>query len=899
MESEMASRGFYRLVLRNSVALLALGAGVGTPAASAQDGGTPERRAAEIVRKMTLEEKASQMLNTSSAIPRLHVAAYQWWSEALHGVIAEAESTNFPQPIGLAATFDTPLLHDVAKVITAEARVASDRRVAGGDRVGMMSGRDLWSPNINIFRDPRWGRGQETYGEDPFLTGRMGVAYITGIQGPDPDHPINVATPKHFAVHSGPEPTRHRTDNFASLHDLRDTYLPAFREAVVTAKAGSVMCAYTGLNGKPACANPFLLQDTLRRDWGFKGYVVSDCEAVADIYQGHKFLPTASAAAGAAVRAGMDNECSNEGFFDPDTFGRPGHYAAAVKEGKLTVAELDRAVTRLVAARIRMGTLADDGPTPTPPSMSFATRENAALALAAAEKSMVLLKNDGILPLAAAKPLRIAVVGPLADARRVLRGNYTSRDTSRLPTVLDGLRAALPNARITSALAGESLTDGDVVPQDVLQTDDGRPGLTMRTFDTANPPGPAPRSLLEKAIGIAGGKFAATPTSTVTIPNLKAEGFSSPILPRGGKIVTTGFLVPEVSGTYRLGLRGSASTLKLDGIEHVSIGLSPAISTTATLKTVRLEAGKRYSIEVTTISAGLMFAELDWQLVSPDPIADLRMAASNADVLVAVVGIDSSLESEEATQKLEGFAGGDRTSLDLPADQRRLLEAAKATGKPLVVVNMSGSAINLDWAKANANAILQAWYPGQEGGIAVGRTIAGLANPAGRLPVTFYRDVGQLPVFDDYRMANRTYRYFTGAPVYPFGYGLSYTRFAYGPVSARPSGRDGGYVVEADLTNTGKRAGDEVAQLYLRFPKVPGAPNIALRGFQRVALRPGERRRLRFELSPRDLSSVSPDGLIAVAPGRYTVVVGGGQPDQGLPFSTASLVLKRRTTLPN
>ena len=892
MASIINRRGAIRRSLRMTVAVAACIAG----GAHARPAPSSEQRAKALVAKMTLEEKASQIINAAPAIPRLDIPDYQWWSEALHGFAFDTRATNYPEPIGLAASFNAPLLKRIAAAIAVEGTEAGDATVAAGNPLALGAGRTYWSPNINIFRDPRWGRGQETYGEDPFLTARMGVAYVTGLQGPNPDKPVIVATPKHFAVHSGPESTRHVADVAVSLHDMRDTYLPAFRAAVVEGRAGSVMCAYSSINGQPACANTFLMRDTLRTAWGFKGAVVSDCGAVRDISSAHKYAADIVAGSALAIRAGMDVECATESLFARDSFGQSLDYVNAVKTGKLTVAELDKAVVNGLATRIRLGLL-DRRATPPRGASTINSAEHRALALAAADQSMVLLKNDGALPLASGR-LRVAVIGPLADARRVMRGNYTNHETAEVPSVLDGLKAAMPGAQITYAPAGESVSDGDVVPTSALQSEDGKPGVTVRYYPL-KPSGKPATSLVEKFGSAITGKVADTPVATRVEPLINNELFTQPLLPDGGRAVASGYLVPPVSGTYRIGLRTIFGSMKFADEPEVVIrnGFNPAVL--PSFQTVDLEAGKRYKFTAAIQVPILEFGELDWQRVSRRPEADVAAAASNADVIVAVVGINSSLESEESFVKLPGFDGGDKTTLDLPADQMKLLEAAKATGKPLIVINMSGSAMNLEWAKQNANAIVQAWYPGEAGGLAVGRVVAGATNPAGRLPVTFYRDLAQLPAFEDFAMQGRTYRYFKGKPVYPFGYGLSYTKFAYGPVKVTPRGPGSaqGIVLETDLTNIGARAGDEVAQVYLTFPDAPGVPQIALRGFQRVSLKAGEKRHLSFTLSPRDLVSVSPEGRNRVLAGTYTAHVGGGQPGGDLPSKAATFAIKTTVDL--
>jgi beta-glucosidase len=706
-----------------------------------------EQRAADLVSRMTLPEKASQLVNQALAIPRLHVPAYDWWSEALHGVAVNG-TTEFPEPIGLAATFDPAAIHQMAIAISIEGRIKHAEDVRAGHS-NIFEGLDFWAPNINIFRDPRWGRGQETYGEDPFLTARMGVAFVTGMQGDDPRYYRVISTPKHFDVHSGPETTRHTADVMVSKHDELDTYLPAFRAAVVEGKADSVMCAYNSINGQPACANQFLLEEELRGKWDFQGYVVSDCGAVRDIFDGHHYEPSQAQASAISLRSGMDNECVG-GDYKP--------YLDAVKQGYLKESEIDIAVTRLFTARMKLGMF--DPPEMVPYNKIDESQLNSAahraLALKLANESMVLLKNDGVLPLKTAG-IKIAVVGPLAGQTEVLLGNYNGTPTHTV-SILDGIRAEFAADTITYV-----------------------PGTPFLAKDGTPEPHP--------------------------------EGWSQ--------------------------------------------------------------------------------ADL-----TPQPAA--IEAAKNADVVVAVVGITSRLEGEEMKVDEPGFKGGDRTSLDLPEPEENLLKALAATGKPLIVVLTNGSALAVNWAKQHANAILDAWYPGEEGGAAVAETLSGRNNPAGRLPVTFYKSVSQLPPFDDYSMKDRTYRYFKGTPLYPFGYGLSYTTFAYSGLTVPGGAIAAGspIVAEVTVTNSGLRAGDEVVQLYLKFPNVPGAPLRALRAFQRIHLAAGASEKVRFELSSRDLGMVTEDGVPIVAEGKYTVTVGGGEPGSGVQTIARTFNVKGRLILP-
>jgi beta-glucosidase len=856
-----------------------------------------DAKAAALVGQLTLDEKVDQLLNVAPAIPRLGIPAYNWWTESLHGALGPVPTTNFPEPIGLAASFDEALVHDVAGAISIEVRAlhALGRKTGRLGRIG--TGLDTWSPNINIFRDPRWGRGQETYGEDPFLTSRLAVAYVRGMQGDDPDQPDVVASPKHFAVHSGPESTRHEANVFVSPHDLEDTYLPAFRAAIVEGRAGSIMCAYNRVNGQPACANDQLLKQRLRGAWSFQGYVVSDCDAVKDISDNHKYAADPVAAVAIALKAGVDNECNTATLFDIGGLGN--RYRQAYERGLISMQDIDQALTRLFSARYRNGDLpglAGRAPLDTPASPTT-TPGRDALALRSAEKSLVLLKNDGVLPLPRSK--RIVVVGPHGDATRVLRGNYSSPLSSPPISLIEGLRRAMPDASVTLVPWSASITDGDPLPTRVLRTPDGKPGLRADYYDAEEKPGSRYASFAEYAEQSGKVKFRRKPSVTRNEPGIAMRGNELAQLSDYYRVVWTGFLVPEASGTYRIGLSGPNAELSLDGKVLVQHRNKPW-GTRSEMTLLTLEKGHRYPIRVTADALLLSGVEVLWKRISTQPEADLAVAAENADVIVAAVGLNSDLEGEEMKVELEGFSGGDKTSIDLPADQRKLLEQAQATGKPLIVVLMNGSTLDLSWAKQNASAIIEAWYPGQAGGLAIGNVIAGKANPAGRLPLTFYRSVADLPSFHDYSMKGRTYRYFEGAPVYPFGHGLSYSTFEYEPLQIQAvdgtAGR--GVRVTTAVRNTSRRTGEEVAQLYLIPPAFEGAPRLALRGFQRVELQPGERRTLAFDLSPRDLSFVTRDGARQIFAGEHRVSVGSGQPGTDVPVQAGTFVSEQQVAIP-
>jgi beta-glucosidase len=845
-----------------------------------------EQRAADLIRRMTVEEKVTQLTNQSRAIPRLNVPAYDWWSEALHGV-ANGGTTEFPEPVGLAATFDTDAIHRMAVAIGIEGRIKHAQFEREGHS-NVMEGLDFWAPNINIFRDPRWGRGQETYGEDPFLTARMGVAFVTGMQGEDPKYYRVISTPKHYAVHSGPEPARHTMDVKVSKHDEVDTYLPAFRATVTEGKAGSVMCAYNSVNGQPACINEFLLQDQLRGKWNFQGYVVSDCAAIINIFHDHHFTKTQPEASALAVQRGMDNECLAFAKVKDDRDYKP--YVDAYKQGILKEGEIDTALIRLFTARMKLGMF--DPPEMVPYARidekeldSPAHRE---LARVIANESMVLLKNDGTLPLTKSG-MKIAVIGPFADQTRYLLGNYNGRPT-HIVSVLDGIKAEFPDAQITFEAGTQYLrSGGEVVPASFFTTLEGQPGLTAE-FSTGEMWGPQ-RTVL-----------AARQVSNV---DLKATGIPQEAARQyPTRVEWTGFLTPTETGDYSIGVRLEAgfASVQLDGRPVAATWVGNEEGARAKVGHVHLEQGKKVFLRVGygQGSAGPVRAQLIWSKYDPKPSPDAVDSAKNADVVIAVLGITSELEGEEMPVSEEGFKGGDRTSIDLPKPEEELLEAVVATGKPVVLVLANGSALGVNWAKEHANAILESWYAGEEGGTAVAQTLSGKNNPAGRLPVTFYTGIEQLPSFEDYAMKGRTYRYFEGKPLYPFGYGLSYTKFSYRGLRLPKKAIKAGDLLTAEVTvtNTGGREGDEVVQLYISFPNVPGAPLRALRGFKRVHLKQGESQKVSLELKDRDLSMVSEAGDPIISEGKYSVSIGGGQPNTDAPAVAGTFEVKGTKTLP-
>ena len=820
-----------------------------------------EERARDLVSHMTLEEKVSQLGHTSDAVKRFGIPEYNWWNEGLHGVARAGIATVFPQAVGLAATFDDALIRRDADVISTEFRAKYNVSRGQDGMSDWYKGLTPWSPNINIFRDPRWGRGQETYGEDPYLTARMGVAFVEGLQGKDPRYLKVVATPKHYAVHSGPEGTRHTVNVEASRHDMMDTYLPAFRATVTEGHADSVMCAYNSLNGEPACANHVLLDEFLRGAWKFGGYVVSDCGAIEDVSEHHHFKPTMEAGVAAALKAGTDLICGEP----PQDRVNLERTAAlnAVKQGLLTEADIDRAVTRLLVARFRLGVF--DPPAMVPWSKLGAaandTAEHRQLALQAAQESLVLLKNENhLLPLKKAYA-RIAVIGPDADSLDALEGNYNGTPSAPV-TILAGIRARFAQSKVTF-VQGTGLVDTVVrpVPAARLFTSAAKSAHGLQAEYFANP------------------DLSGEPSLRRVDPSVNFSwGFNgvSPKLKQNYSVRWTGVLTPAATADYVLGFTGQDGyRVWVDGQLLVEDWTRHRPSTTVT-KGIHLEQGHSYALKIEyfqTVRGAE--AKLVWGVPGREE-QDAVSAARSADLVVMVLGLSARIEGEQMKVQAAGFAGGDRTSIDLPEPQERLLEAVSATGKPVVLVLTSGSALAMNWADAHVPAILQAWYPGESGGAAVAGALAGDFSPAGRLPVTFYKSADDLPPFDSYAMKGRTYRYFTGKPLYPFGYGLSYTTFSY--KNARAAVASDSHVhVSVELTNAGEVASDEVAQLYLSHRGVEGAALRELKGFKRLHLEPHASKTVEFELDSRDVSVVDAAGVRRVVPGDVDVWVGGGQ----------------------
>ena len=821
------------------------------------------KRVDDLLSRMTLEEKASQLLSASPAIPRLGVPAYDWWNECLHGVARAGLATVFPEPIGIAASFDTALLFRAATVISDEARAKHNEFVRRGKR-GIYEGLTFWTPNINIFRDPRWGRGMETYGEDPYLTGRMAVEFIRGLEGNDPKYLKTVATAKHYAVHSGPESSRHTFDARVSELDLWSTYLPHFEAAVREGGAYSVMCSYNAVDGLPACANPRLLRDILRGEWGFRGYVVSDCGAIDDIYSGHKAANSLTAAVAMAVKAGTDLDCGLE-YMD---------VAPAVHAGLLSEKDVDTALRRLMTARFKLGMF--DPPERVPWSrIPYSVNDSPGhreLAREVARESIVLLKNEGgLLPLNR-NVKTIAVIGPNADSVEVMLGNYNG-EPSHPVTPLEGIRQKVSRGTRVLYARGSDLAEGmplmETVPASALFTSDGadrRTGLKGEYYNLANFNGRAyfSQAFVSPAMRKAA-VIPANPRPLLTRTDARVDFNWWDGAPRADMhdddfgVRWTGYLAPPVSGQYQLGATGlNAYEVYLNG--HLLVERDNVHERGYEYRPVDLEAGKLYPIRVDFHE---VHGDADIRLVWAPPhksYADPAVQlARQADVVVMCLGLSPRLEGEEMPVQVEGFRGGDRVTLGLPQVQEALLERVAALGKPVVLVLLNGSALAVNWAKAHVPAIVELWYPGQAGGTALADVLFGDYNPGGRLPVTLYKSVDQLPPFDDYSMKGRTYRYFEGEPLYPFGYGLSYTTFAYSNLEVPAEAHVGTPIkISVNVENTGKRAGDEVVQLYTKHPGVVRE----LQGFERVSLNPGERRTVDFTVTRAD-------------PGDIQIAVGG------------------------
>lgn len=830
-----------------------------------------EERVEDIVSRMTMKEKASQMVHGSKEITRLGIPAYNWWNECLHGVARAGVATVFPQAIGLAATWNTDLIFKIADVISTEARAKHHDFVRKGDR-GIYKGLTFWSPNINIFRDPRWGRGQETYGEDPYLTSRIGVAFIKGLQGDDPNYYKVIATPKHYAVHSGPEPDRHTFDAITNNRDLYKTYLPAFEATIKEGKAYSIMCAYNRYMGEACCGSPELLQKILRDDWGFQGYVVSDCWAINDIFENHKIVKSPDEAVALAIKSGTDLECGN--IYDKAII-------EAVNKGYITENEIDISLKRLFTARFKLGMF-------DPPELVKYTQipievndseDHRKLSIKAAQESIVLLKNENnILPLKKDYN-RILVVGPTADSYEMLLGNYHGIP-SKYVTPLQGIKNKVSQNTQVIYEVGSNLVLGGAIRKGLssdLVSYDGVSGLKVEYFD--NP--------------FLDGKPQYTTVDQIDNPNwiwnsnIVDINRSIPFSLRWSGVIT----VPS-TGEFNFILSGKDGyRLIIDDKKIIDNWNEQEFSSNS--NSIRLEKGKSYNFKIEYFKKiGRPELIVEWESLNFDSYKSAIEASKNSDVIIFVGGITPQLEGEEMRTDFPGFVGGDRTNIDMPKVQEDLLKLLAQSGKPIVLVLTSGSALSVNWAKENIPAIVQIWYPGQEGGTALADILFGDYNPAGRLPVTFYKFVEQLPPFEDYNMEGRTYRYFNDEPLYPFGYGLSYAKFEYSNLKIPSEIKNGENVnVSIEVKNIGDKPGDEVVQLYVKDleSKFP-IPIHSLQGFQRVHLKAGETKRIDFELTPKQLSVINDEVKFIVESGDFEIFVGGHSP--GISVETTSSISK-------
>lgn len=842
-----------------------------------------EERVDDLVSRMTLEEKIGQMVNDAPAIEHLGVPEYNWWNEGLHGVARAGLATVFPQAIGLAATWDEANMLQVSSAISDEARAKHHNFVNRGKRF-LYQGLTLWSPNINIFRDPRWGRGQETYGEDPFLTGKLAVQFVKGLQGDDPKYYKTIATVKHFAVHNGPEPERHVFNAVTDERDLWETYLPQFEMAINQGEAYSAMCAYNRYNGEACCGSSKLMTDILRNQMGFNGFIVSDCGAIEDIYNDHRIVETPQEAAALAVKSGCDLNCGLGEAIYP-------YLVDAVKNGLITEEQIDVSVKRLFTARFRLGMFDPEGMVEYAqlPYDLVDSEENQQLARETARKSMVLLKNqDNLLPLS--KDLEsIAVIGPNANQWLMLLGNYNGVPSDPV-TPLRGIQEKLPNTKVMFA-QGSELAAGMpmfyTIPGEMLSTPTGDPGVKTDYYDN--------RSLEGE------------PLFTEIVPTLDANWNDA--APREDMdddnfgVRWTTVLRPEATGNYLLGFITTCNTrlyLNDSLVTQTDYFFRDEYGDPRLRKTdpIYLEAGKTYQVRV---EAGESYADAQVQLVWAAPKPNLKeealAVAREAEVVVMCMGLTARMEGEEMDIELEGFRGGDRTTLGLPEVQLDLIKAVHALGKPIVLVLLNGSALALNWEQEHIPAILEAWYPGQAAGEAIADILFGDYNPAGRLPVTFYKSVDDLPPFEQYQMTGHTYRYFQKEPLYPFGYGLSYTTFDYQQLQMAEQLNAGDSLqVAVTVTNTGELDGEEVVQLYLShvdaaFP----TPIRTLKGFKRIQLGAGESREVQFELGPEAFYLINDQNERVVLPGKVQISVGGGQP--GVKMRTSNILSKDVTLL--
>lgn len=824
-----------------------------------------EERAADLCSRLTLEEKVALMQNGSKAVRRLGVPMFEWWSEGLHGVGRNGFATVFPITVAMASSFDDALLERVFTAVSDEARAKNTAARRCGE-VKRYQGLSFWTPNINIFRDPRWGRGQETYGEDPYLTTRMGLAVVRGLQGPtDGKYRKLLACAKHFAVHSGPEWNRHYFDvQRLPPRDLWETYLPAFKALVQEGNVAEVMCAYQRIDGEPCCGNNRYLQQILRDEWGFKGLVCSDCGAISDFWvKGrHEVSANAADASAKAVLAGTDVECGKNYQSLND----------AVKAGQISESQIDVSLLRLLKARFELGDFDDDELVPWTkiPETVVASPAHKQLALDMARESMVLLKNDGILPLATSGQ-RIAVVGPNAADSTMMWGNYNGYPTKSV-TILEGIRRYVPSARYVGG-CGLTRNEEFVSRYNEITAPDGRKGLMATYWNNETMQGePVATQLLTTPVNQSNGG------ATVFAPGVELEHFSARY---------EGTFRPTRTETLSLQMSNDdLARLIVNGDTLINSWKSRERVSVAS-KTLKVEAGKDYRIQMDYVQKlDMAIMQFDLGVLEKVPAQMLAQKVADADVVIFVGGISPRLEGEEMKVDAPGFRGGDRESIELPQAQRDAIAALRQAGKKVVYVNCSGSAVGLVPEDANSDAVLQAWYGGESGGQAVAEVLFGDVNPSGKLPVTFYKSVEQLPDFLDYRMTGRTYRYFRGEPLYPFGFGLSYTTFAVGkPKYDAMQGK-----VSVTVQNTGTKDGTETVQLYIRRTGDTDGPLKTLRGYARVSLKAGESRTVSIDM-PRSAFETwdASSNTMRIVPGRHLLMAGTSSRDCDLKTITVSV----------
>ncbi|WP_347052207.1 glycoside hydrolase family 3 C-terminal domain-containing protein [Flavobacterium olei] len=824
---------------------------------------TFEERVDDLVGQLTLEEKVAQMLNAAPAIPRLEIPAYDWWNETLHGVARTPfKTTVYPQAIAMAATFDKNSLFKMADYSALEGRAIYNKAVELNRTNERYLGLTYWTPNINIFRDPRWGRGQETYGEDPYLTGVLGDFFVRGLQGDDPKYLKAAACAKHYAVHSGPESLRHTFNVDVTPYELWDTYLPAFRKLITESKVAGVMCAYNAFRTQPCCASDILMTDILRNQWKFDGYVTSDCWAIDDFFKSHKTHPDAESASADAVLHGTDIDCGTDAYKA---------LVKAVKDGKISEKQIDVSVKRLFMIRFRLGmfdpvSMVKYAQTP---ASVLESKQHQDHALKMARQSIVLLRNEqNILPLK--KNLKkVVVLGPNADNKISILGNYNGTP-SKLTTVLQGIKEKLgANTDVVYEKAINFTNDTLLVYQNLKKqfSYEGKQGFKAEYFNNTNLSGKPETIRTESEIN----NF--WQEGALVVNNIKANHFSARY--------TTNFTAnSDGSITFEISADDGYRFL-IDGKEVVNAWSKNRWGE----KTFKLITKKNQVYKLVLEywqGEGKANVALNTGNFEKTDFKKLIERHKNADAFVFVGGISPQLEGEEMPVNFPGFSGGDRTSILLPQVQTDLLKSLKSSGKPVVFVMMTGSAIAIPWEAENIPGILNAWYGGQSAGTAVADVLFGDYNPAGRLPVTFYKSDADLPSFADYSMNNKTYRYFSGTPLYGFGYGLSYTTFKYDELKvSSPIKKVAETEVSVRITNTGKIEGEEVAQLYVINTDLNiKAPLKSLKGFERISLKAGESKTVIFKLSPEDLSYVTSDGDLKVYGGKLKIAIGGSQPDE-------------------